>query len=879
MPQPNIAQSMQIGLGHHQAGQLRQAEDLYRLVLAQQPNHFDALHLLGVVLCQKGELDLAVDLLQRALALNPDYAPIHCNLGLALKNKGQHDAAVEAFRRAIALRPGYSEALNNLGLALKEQGQLDQAIVAHRQAIVLAPGYAEAHYNLGNALKDAGRRDEAVAAYRQASVAFGQTVANRPGFPGAYYDLGNALRESGQLDQAIAAYRQAVAVKPDYPEAYINLGIVLRTMGRFDEGVAALRQAIAFRPGHPDGHFNLGNALKDTGQFDQVIASYQQAIVLRPNYVEAHYNLGNALRESGQLDQAIAAYRQAVAVKPDYPEAYVNLGLALCTVGRSDEGAVALRKAIALRPGHPEGHFNLGNALRDTGQSDQAIASYRQAIVLRPNYVEAHYNLGNVLKDQRQLDPAIAAFNQAIALNPNYADAYINLGNSLKDKRQLDDAIAAYRQAVTVGGNAPEADNSLVYTMHFHPAYDVHAIGQEHRRWNRQHAEPLRELIKPTGNDRNPERRLRIGYISPDFRAHPVGRFLLPLLANHDKKQVEVFAYAQIPTPDALTQSLRSHVDVWQSITGLTDAQVADLVRQDQIDILVDLTMHMANSRLLVFARKPAPIQVTYLAYCSTTGLDAIDYRFSDPYLDPPGMDDSSYSERTVRLPETYWCYQPSMEPPKIGRLPALQQGFITFGCLNNFCKVSDPTLAAWTKLLLAVPNSQILIHAHEGTHRQRLQDQLKQDGVEPNRVRFVAFTPNEKYFDLYQQIDIALDTFPYGGGTTTCDALWMGVPVVSLVGQTAVGRGGLSILSNIGLPELVGRSEEDYVRIASELARDIPRLENLRSTLRQKMERSPLMDAPRFARNVEAAYRTMWRTGLTWGHAAAQDDREGTHQ
>jgi protein O-GlcNAc transferase len=371
----------------------------------------------------------------------------------------------------------------------------------------------------------------------------------------------------------------------------------------------------------------------------------------------------------------------------------------------------------------------------------------------------------------------------------------------------------------------------------------------------------LQQFIQPHANERDPERRLRIGYVSPDFREHVVGRFLLPLLTSHDKRAVEVFAYAHVPRPDALTESLRACTDSWRSIVGLSDAQAADLIRQDRIDILVDLTMHMDRNRLLVFARKPAPIQATYLAYCASTGLETMDYRLSDPYLDPPGMDESVYSERTIRLPETYWCYQPASETPEVSPLPALERGYVTFGCLNNFCKVSEPTLAAWAKLLRAVPRSQLLLHAHAGSHRLRVQGFLEHEGLEPARVRFTGIVPLREYFQLYHRIDIALDTFPYGGGTTTCDALWMGVPVVSLVGPTAVGRGGLSILSNVGLPELVGGKEEDYVRIGREWAGDLPRLSHLRSTLRQRMASSPLMDGPHLARNVEAAYRQMWRT------------------
>jgi predicted O-linked N-acetylglucosamine transferase (SPINDLY family) len=370
----------------------------------------------------------------------------------------------------------------------------------------------------------------------------------------------------------------------------------------------------------------------------------------------------------------------------------------------------------------------------------------------------------------------------------------------------------------------------------------------------------LKNTIQPHANDRAPERRLRIGYVCPYFCMLPEGRFLLPLLRARDRSCLEVICYSDCRRPDAFTEQFRQTADGWHDIVGWSDLQVAERMRQDRIDIAVDLTLHGLNNRLLALARKPAPVQVTYLAYCSSTGLEAIDYRLSDPYLDPPGMDESVYSEKTMRLPETYWCYQPTSAPPETSPLPALAQGHITFGSLNNFCKVSAPTLAAWGKLLRSVPNAQLLLHTREGSHRQRVLERLGGEGIEPQRVRFAGYLPMEQYFELYQRIDIALDSFPCGGGTTTCDALWMGVPVVSLVGRTAVGRGGLSILSNVGMPELAARSEEEYVRIARELANDIPRLTNLRATLRQRMEQSPLMDTPRFARNIEAAYRQMWR-------------------
>jgi predicted O-linked N-acetylglucosamine transferase (SPINDLY family) len=457
---------------------------------------------------------------------------------------------------------------------------------------------------------------------------------------------------------------------------------------------------------------------------------------------------------------------------------------------------------------------------------DEALACHRRALELKPDFAEAHSNLGVAFKDQGKLDEALACFRRALELKPDYAAAHSN----------------------------------LLYTQVFCPGYDPQTLYEEHRRWNRQHAEPLGKFIEPHPNDRSPQRRLRIGYLSPDFRRHPVGRFLLPLLESHDRENFEIFSYASVRIPDTMTDRCRAHTDVWRDVLGLPDEQVAHAIRQDRVDILVDLTMHMANNRLLVFARKPAPVQVTYLAYCGTTGLTTIDYRLSDPYLDPPGRDEPFYSEQTVHLPETYWCYRPPIETPPVNALPALEAGHVSFGSLNNFCKVTSAVLAAWGQLLQAVPGSRLLLHAFSGSHRDRARGFLAEQGIAENRVVFVDFLPTAEYLGVYRRIDVALDPFPYGGGTTTCDALWMGVPVVSLAGQTAVGRGGVSILSNLGLPELVAQDPEQYVRIAVELAHDLPRLSALRASLRERMQASPLMNAARFARNVEAAYRTMWQ-------------------
>jgi protein O-GlcNAc transferase len=335
---------------------------------------------------------------------------------------------------------------------------------------------------------------------------------------------------------------------------------------------------------------------------------------------------------------------------------------------------------------------------------------------------------------------------------------------------------------------------------------------------------------------------------------------MVSLIAAHDPARVAAYCYSDVRRPDAVTALFQQHATRWRNTLGLADDRMAQLIREDQIDILVDLTMHMAQNRLLLFARKPAPVQVTYLAYCSTTGLDAIDYRLTDPHLDPPGTNDAIYSERSIHLSETYWCYPLQAGSPEVGPSPASSSGAVTFGCLNNFAKLSPDALSLWIELLRRLPNARLILHAEHGNHRQRVLDRLAQNGIDPQRLNFAAKGPIADYFQLYNQIDIALDPFPYTGGTTTCDALWMGVPVVTLSGQTAVGRSGVSLLNNIGLSELIAKTPEQYIQIATDLANDLARLSGLRRTLRPRMQASPLMDVPRFTRHMEAAYRQMWQ-------------------
>jgi protein O-GlcNAc transferase len=560
---------------------------------------------------------------------------------------------------------------------------------------------------------------------------------------------------------------------------------------------------------------------------------------------------------SGRLAEAERGYRAILQHEPQHADSLHMLGVIALQTRNLSSALELVQRAAALRPDAAACRNTLGQILERHGREDEAAACYEAAIELDPGYAEVYNNLGYLRARQDRLTEAEALYRKTIALDAEYAEPHTNRGNLLKDLGELDAAIASYRRAVELRPDLSALHSNLLLTLHYHPDCSPADLLREHRAWAARHVAPLAALRHPHENAPEPDRRLRVGYVSPDFREHPVARFVLPLFREHDRGQVEVFTYSDVARPDPVTRLVRDHVDQWRDVSTLRDEQLTDLVRADEIDILVDLAAHSGRNRLLTFARKPAPVQLTYLAYCSTTGVDAIDYRVTDRFLDPPG-EPGQYTETSITLPRCYWCYS---GPPLAGD-PTTERraGPPTFGCLNNFAKVSDLTLALWMRLLLRVPEAQLLLYARTEGHRDRVRRALRGAGVEESRAVFVGRQSLADYLLTYREIDVALDPHPYGGGTTSCDALWMGVPVVTLAGRTAVSRAGSTILSNIGLERLVARSEAQYIELAAELIHDRNGLAELRRGLRQRLESSPLMDAPQFARDFEAALRKAWR-------------------
>ena len=696
---------------------------------------------------------------------------------------------------------------------------------------------------------------------REAELAYRSVLETDPNEPAALHLLGRVAAQVNRYDDAAILLRKALAVQPGEVVHYVVLAEILRGAGKNEESITILQRALEIAPLRADLRNSLGITYRQAQRIDEAIYNFQLAIRLRGDYGEAYSNLGNALRVAGRVEESLSAHENAVHFLPTSAEAHSNFGIALQEARHHDRAIAAYSRALELAPNMVEAMTSLGACFIVKGRVSEAVKQFERAAVLRPGAPEVQNNLGNILKETGRLDESIAAYRKALAARPNFVAALSNLGIGLSAQGKLDEAIELFRHAASASPEGWSYHSNLLYTLHFHPDSSPGSLLAEHQQWAARYAERLTEAAPPVQADRTPDRRLKIGYVSPDFRDHPVGRFLLPLLQSHDHSQFEIVCYSGVPNPDETTRRIAGLADQWIDATGLTDVALADRIRSDKIDILIDLTLHMGNSRPLVFARKPAPVQVTWLGYVSTTGMSAIDYRISDPWLDPPGESDQDYVEKTVRLPTCYWCYEPprSEQPGEqpIGPLPLKSAGHVTFGSLNNFSKVSGEAIALWSKILTAIPNSRIIIHSLAGAHQEEVRAMF---GAAGDRVEFVAFLPTHEYMALHNRIDIALDPFPYAGGTTTCDALWMGVPIVTLVGKTAVGRGGVSILHNVGLPELIAESEDAYLQIATKLAGDVEQLDRLRTTLRERLRRSPLMDSARFAREMESAYRQMWR-------------------
>jgi predicted O-linked N-acetylglucosamine transferase (SPINDLY family) len=740
------------GLQQRKAGQIAAAIDSYMQVLAFEPDHPYALHLLGEIAHRAGKDERAVELIERAVAKLPTLAEAYNNLGAAYQALGRLGEAEAAYRRAIELKPSLIVAGNNLGTVLRAQGNVIEARRQLERVLTLEPRSPEACINLGN-----------------------------------------LLRESGELAAAEDCYRIVTEECPDNAPGWNNLGILQIDMRRYEDACVSLQRAIELDPHSAEAHNNLGNALRELGRHDESLLSFERALLIRPHFAQALNNAGVALSERSRYVEAAQYFRRAVDCDPEYVDAFLNLGASLRFCEELTEAIACFDRALELEPDNKKGHNYRGLTLLEVGRVDDGLAALRRALELDAGYARARSN--------------------------------------------------------------------YLFGLNYDPKLTGPAMLVEHRVFD----EPFRAAApRDFANVRDPERRLRVAYISPDFKRHSCAFFIEPLVAAHDPREVEVYCYSDVHLPDAVTERIRQHVPQWRDTSKLRDREFIHAVLDDRIDIAVDLTGHTGNNRLCALGSLLAPIQISWLGYPCTTGMSAIGYRITDGIADPAGATDAHHSETLIRLPRTFLCYRPPDEAPAPGPLPSRAGSPFTFGSFNNLPKVNDTVIAAWSAILHRVPGSRLLLKSRalaSAEPAERVRQAFAARGIDGARIELVGWVRDPAgHLKLYDRIDLALDPFPYNGTTTTCEAMWMGVPVLTLAGDRHAARVGASLLTQVGLERLIAGTPEDYIARAAALAADRDTLAAIRGSLRGRMAASPLCDAAAFARDMEAAYRAVWR-------------------
>jgi protein O-GlcNAc transferase len=750
---------------------------------------------------------------------NADAVAVLLARGLAQHKGGDIASAIDTYTKVLALDPDQPYALHLMGEIAHRIGKNERAVELIERAVTRLPTLAEAFNNLGAAYQALGRLAEAEIAYRRA-------IDLKPALIVAGNNLGTVLHAQGNVLEARRQLERVLTLDPRSPEACINLGNLLRENGELAAAEDCYRIVTEESPDNAPGWNNLGILQLDLRRYEDARASLQRAVDLDPLSAEAHNNLGNALRELGRHEEAYASFERALAIRPHYAQALNNAGVALSERCRFPDAAKFFRRAVDCDPEFVDALLNFGACLRHCDELTEAIECFDRALALEPDSKKGHNYRGLTLLEVGRIDEGLAALRRALEIDPRYTRARSNYLFGLNYDPQM---------------TAPQL-------LAEHLAFDV----------------PLRAAApRDFPNVKDPERRLRVGYISPDFKRHSCAFFIEPLLAAHDPRAVEVFCYSDVHLPDTVTERIRQHVPQWRDTSKFRDTEFVRTFLNDCIDIAIDLTGHTGNNRLTALAARLAPVQISWLGYPGTTGMNAISHRITDAVADPAGADEH-HSERLIRLPRTFLCYRPPDEAPEPGPLPSLGGAPFTFGSFNNLPKVNDAVVAAWAEILRRVPGSRLLLKSR-ALAPQDVADRVRRSfadrGIDGARVELVGWQSDPAdHLRLYGRIDLALDPFPYNGTTTTCEAMWMGVPVLTLAGTRHAARVGATLLSQVGLERLVMTRVDDYIARAASLAGSCEQLAAIRSTLRARMAASPLCDAASFACDMEAAYRAVWR-------------------
>lgn len=755
-------------------------------------------------------------------------------------------------------RAEQTAALLDNALAHHQKGQLAEAKALYLRILQVEPKHADALHFMGLLACQIGEREAGLTLIRESIAVFPSPIYHN--------NLGNMLREAGELGGAIEAYRRAVALKRDYAEAHNNLGNALRESGDPAAALQSCAQAIELRAGYAEAYNNLGNALKDLGELGAAAASYRKAIAARPEFPEAHLNLGHVHHAEARIDDAIHCYRACIARAPQLAVAHEALAGALLQRGDIAGAIEYLHRVTALQPGSAVAWNALGNALNGAAHVGEAVPCYERAIALRPDFADAYHNLANALRRQGLAERALGHARRAIALRDDSPSFHNNLGTILADLNEFDAALDCYRNALALNPEFGESHTCVLFGQSYVSNWSAASHLADARYFGERmatRATPYAYTQWPSlGDGARPQRPLKVGFVSADFRKHPVGYFLECVLAELDCSRIEPIAFSNSLHADELTARIKPRFAAWRHVAETDDAALARLVHEDRIDILIDLSGHTGRNRLPMFAFRPAPVQASWLGYFATTGLAEIDYVIADRHVVPSG-EEAQFVEKIWRLPDSYLCFTLPEHPVAVAPLPALATGGVTLGCFNNHKKLNDGVIALWARVLRAVPTARLLLKNHqlnETTVRRDTLARFAAHGIDEMRLVLEGPSPREQYFAAYHRVDFALDPFPYPGGTTSVEGLFMGVPVLTRRGDRFLAHLGEMVLQTVGLPEWIAADDDDYVARAVAFAADPPALAALRAGLRERVVASPLADAPRFASHLTSALEAMWQ-------------------
>jgi predicted O-linked N-acetylglucosamine transferase (SPINDLY family) len=789
--------------------------------------------------------------------------------GFGQLQRGEFPEAERTFRSVLASHAQHTPAIYGLAATAYGVRRYDLALDIVDEAIRRAPAEPMQHYLRGRVLARLERREEAIAALER-------TVSLAPRFAPGHLSLGVVHKQRGDAVAAIAAYREALRLDPGSIEAYANLDHALQlfveTMDERERtGLARWLEAEARRTRRSaDGQLYVGSMFERLGDIDAARACFSRAAELAPDLGDRENSAASGLRAAADFDAALAARRRAAQLRPNNAEAQLNLGMALREAGRHHEAIDAFRRVVELHPDHFDAYRELSLAMNDLGQNEAAVFFADSAVRIRPESGAAHVVLALARYHGGDYDAAREESERAVALHPEHPEGLVNLANSLLMLRRQDEALQVYERAAALVGDSGDVivEQNRLMAMNYSERVAPGELLAAHRAFGTVAAARVVRAPLPFANVPDAERRLRVGYVSPDFRNHSVSFFFEPIVEHQDRSGFEVYCYASSAAVDAVTDRLRARADGWLDCKRIPDDLLARRIRDDRIDILVDLAGHTGDNRSLVALHRAAPLQMTYLGYPTITGLPEMDYRLTDAHVDPPAEDDPAATfERPLRLPASYFCYRPGHERP-VAPLPALATGSVTFGSFNNVAKITDGAIDLWSRVLSAVPGGRLVLK-NRGFRNQSVCEGVRvrftERGVDPARLELVDWSATgEQHHDWYDRVDIALDSFPYAGATTTCEALWKGVPVISLAGGSHASRMGRSILAAADLRELCASSDDEYVSAAARLAGDLAALAAMRGALRERLRASPLMDEAGFVRGLEALYRRAWADWCT---------------